>query len=544
MPRRLFVLAFACQLALGLSVQLYSQDQDTEIDALLTKARVAWQLSNRLGEEARKEMFSEQPRTEEVNKLYNDQIKAHQGAEQAFRQALRLNPKHPFALEEFGRFLREREYFSEAALRYEQLLQLPAAKGVFADVECADMHRSLGGLLERTGQGTRALEHYRKAVELGSADARNVLSLAVAFNAQRAYEEALALLKDIDAGTWKGREPAPGLRALAIYHYAFALEETGRLDEAAQAYTHAHKAAAETKSEQAEETAEQAKLAARRVRLFVKDLKNEKRKEGAQEVFDAPERFARAQFQCDEGARLQTEERACLRASSAAQNQARAFGKAARQFWISGTAGLALHAETVALHAQSVSLEKQRAGLELLRKAMAAFDAAVQLYPKCARAHQELGFCHLRLLESKAAEPHLDAALIYDPLSPALLSGLSETRMMLGDWAGAEDLFTRLTLSAPYFGPAWLGLARVGAKIHPTPKGLQSALDHLDRAERIGADPAMLATTRKTVRDLLARVERGEKITPASGRMKGAKPPTPVEMTPFGTDMLDTLRMP
>jgi len=544
MPRKLFLLVGAGLLSAGLSTPVYAQDQNAEIDVLLTKARTAWQLSTRMGELARKEMYSEQSRTEEVNKLYNEQLTALQSAEQALRQALRLNPKHPFALEEFGRFLREGEYFAEAALRYEQLLQWPGVKDVFSSVERADMHRSLGGLLERSGLILRALEHYSKAVDLASTDARNLLSLAVALNAQRDYTAVLELLKDVDADTWKGRELAPVVRALALYHFAYALEETGRLDEAVQAYTRAHAVAKETKAEQAEETTVQAKFAARRVKLFIKELKNEKRKEGEQEIFDAPARFARAQFQCDEGTRQLAAERVCLRAAGVAQNQARAFDKVALRFWASGSVGLALHAEAVSLHAQTVCAEQQHAGLELLRKTKVAFDAAVQIYPKCARAHQELGFCHLRLLETKAAEPRLEAALLYDPLSPALLSGLSETRMMLGDWAGAEELFTRLTLSAPHCGPAWLGLARVGVKIHPTSKGLHMALDHLARAERIGADTVTLAATRKTVLDLQARVERGEKITPSVGRTKGVKPSAPANLTPFGTDMLDLLRVP
>lgn len=100
---------------------------------------------------------------ERAFKAYNEAIRRYERgelreAEEALSQALQLNPNAVPALELQARIMMRLERYDEAISLLSRLLELRPND--------AEAHMELGTALERTGQRRRALDAFRKAVEI------------------------------------------------------------------------------------------------------------------------------------------------------------------------------------------------------------------------------------------------------------------------------------------------------------------------------------------------------------------------------------------
>lgn len=576
----------ACLAALCLTASLcYAQTEEeepyhpappAEVAKKIDIAREAWRRGDKLGGQARTGLLDEHGSGEANLKLLNEQGKAYEEAEASFREAIKLDRKHPLALEAYGRYLLGRGRFGAAATLIERALMSPKAKDVFEAEERADLLRVLAGLMERSGHGERAVNLYRHAVELNPRDARNNISLAVALCAQGEPDAAQPVLKRWLDGTASGARVTPAQQSLGFYTLGYIQEQTGKPEDAISFYSQARQAAEKAGAADASGIAEQAKLAARRVRALLKELnpdlsklaqarlealaKEFKTKDkalyerfdalaqdaGAKDVraiaeallgisrdlhvqnrpliaerlsalnaelnaaAEARQRFAKANWNCNEGVKRKGE----------ALQDRKAFDAAMQKFFEAKTP-------------TDVEAAKLQTPVKQLEEATKYFQDALQAWPKLPRAHLELGWCKMAMGEVEVACAHFDAAVLYDPLAPYALVRQAEVRFLLEDWEGAEEAFARLTRADPEYGPAYLGLARVATKTGTTYKTIDSALDALDRAERLGVIAPQAGEARKMLNDLVARLDRGEKLVPLPGRRRSEAAAAPSATDPF-----------
>jgi tetratricopeptide (TPR) repeat protein len=365
---------------------------------------------------------------------------------------------------------------------------------------------------QRAGQWRRALDCYRLAMGLYDADPRNRLSLAIAesaWDSPVAAQETLrpwaepqsaAPIPPLKEGgkTAAARDMSPAMRALGIYTLAYAQEESGRLEEALASYRRARQAAEEAGGAEPCGVAEQARLAAQRLAGQMRSLKAE----------GSAVAYARAATLFRDG----------LRKKAVALKDRDAFALARQKLWAAGNA-----AEAERL--------RQEEPLRSLHDAMRCFQEALQAYPRFPRAHAELGLCRLALVEQKTALPHLEAAAVYDPLSPGVLAALGECRLSLGAWEAAAETFRKLVSLDPECAPANLGLARLALHLGRTERDLDLAREALFRARLLGTDPRMAVKVHQELETLAEKLRRGEKPPAARARPAppGAKPRTAPE---------------
>ncbi|MBI3831512.1 MAG: tetratricopeptide repeat protein [Planctomycetes bacterium] len=554
----------------------YHPAPPAEVAKKIDAAREAWRRGDKLGEQARSGLLDEHGNGEANLKLLNEQGKDYEAAEAAFREAITLDRKHPLALEEYGRYLLGRGRFGAAAALLERALMSPKAKDAFEAEERADLLRMLAGLMERGGQSERAVNLYRHALELNPRDARNNISLAVALCAQGEPDAAQPVLKAWLDGTAAGARVTPAQQSLGFYTLGYIQEQTGKPEDALTSYGQARQVAEKAGAADASGIAEQAKQAARRVRALLRELNPDLHKlaqarlEALVKEFktkDKPlsERFdALAQDAEGKDVRALTEALAGLSHELHVQNKpliaerllalnaelsaaAEARQRFAKANWNcnegvkrKGEALLERKAFDAAMQkyfeAKSpaeIEAAKLQTPVKQLEEAAKYFQDALQAWPKLPRAHVELGWCRMAMGEVEAACAHFDAAVLYDPLAPYALVRQAEVRFMLEDWEGAEESFARLTRADPEYGRAYLGLARVAAKIGTTYKTLDSALDALDRAERLGVIATQAGETRKMLNDLVARLDRGEKLVPLPSRKRSEAAAAPAAADPF-----------
>lgn len=542
-----------------------AESNSLEAGKRLDLAREAWRKGDRLGQEARAGLLDERGSSEKNLKLLNEQSQAYDEALKCFSAALQLDEQHPNVLEEYGRFLFARGRCGAAGAFLERALFSPRAKNAFVPEERADILRQLAGVLERGGQGGRAANLYRKAFELSPGDLRNRISLAVGLCALGEPEAAYPALKAWVDTMSPGVAPTnPAQTALGYYTFGYVQEQLGKPEDAVTAYNQARKLAETAGAGDGAGVAEQAKLAARRVRGILRELapdlnklalaklegflREQKSKDKAlaerfeglltltsekgamtaadalvplvrelqqannpmlaervaglvaelKAAQDARQRYAKAHWRCNEGLRLKNE----------ALQDRKLFDAAVQKY-------------ITAPNEAAAELARLEGPVKLVFDAIQQYTSALQAWPKLARAHLELGACRLALGEVESAESHFDAAALYDPLAPAVLIRQAEVRFMLEDWDGSEAAFAKLAQVDPEFGPAYLGRARVAVKTGTTYRALELALDDLDRAERFGVASARLESVRKALRNLLERLDQGEKIRPVPGRQKG-----------------------
>jgi len=460
---------------------------EPDIGPLLLQARQHWEQGDQLGHEA-----SRVARTEgDPIPLLDQQIAAYEAAEMKYLQALKRSPTHPHALFDYGRLLISQRRYRAGRNRLEAALASPRMEKAFLPAERADLMRTLGGVLERAGGWTRAIELYRKSFKANPEDPRNRLSLAVALCAWDDPVEAIELLRPWQESTQALRTVTPSIRSLGIYTLGYALEEDGRPEEAEKAYRQARALAQEAGTSETAGVGEQAGLALQRLAPVLEKLKQEGVKEA----------LARAAQLCREGWRRRQD----------ALRDWLAFAEARQKLWAARTA-------------QEKDEIRQQEPLRVFYEAVRCFDNATQVYPGYARAYRQQGLCYLALVERSAALPQLEAAALYDPHSPSGLAALGETQLSNGDPADALRTFERLLRSEPEYGPGHLGLARALFGQLRTERDLDQALRALDRAKSLGADLRTIMHLEKEATKLQERLRRGERLTakPATGRPRTA----------------------
>ena len=483
---------------------------EADLGPQLLEARRLWAKGDALGAEASKVARSEG----DPIPLLDQQEAAYNAAEAAYTEALKAEPEHPHALADYGRLLIARRKFRKARRQLEAALESPRAAKAFAAAEQADVLRTLGGLLERSGQTGRALAAYRKALELNGADPRNRVSLAVAQCAWEEPEPALEVLKPLTGPELALDGAPPALRALAFYTLAYALEESQRSDEALAAYRRAAQLAEEAGSTETCGVAEQARLAIRRLGRAAREVQPE----------EARQRRQRALLRCQEGRRLKEE---------AIKDRA-AFATAREKLFS-------------ARGPQEQAAWRAKEPLQSLLAAIRAFQEALRIYPKCLRAHRELGLCYLALFEREAALPYLEAAAAYDPASPCVLALLGETRLWVGRETQALETFTALLRAEPEYAPAHLGVAQAtlcllralkDKYLDPVrlralkDKYLDLARDALDRALVLGADAGQLKELFEQA-DKLDEDFRSGKRPASPAHAKPSEKPSRSDQEPF-----------
>ena len=501
-------------LALG---SVWAADPGADVGPLLSAAQRAWTRGDDLGEKARQTLLSAEGNSQSYLGLRNGQDQEYEAAEASFLDALKRNPNHRHALAEYGRFLIARKRFAHAAVKLEQALRphpRPELE-LFAPPERADLHRALGGVLERGGRWEQALQHYRNAYALNASDPRNRISLAVGFCAAGEYAQAIGLLQPWASAAGPGQALNPEQRAFGLYTLAYAQEQSGLLHEARVAYTQARDLAALAGAKETTGIAEQAKLALRRMQPFLKEL-------DAKPAVRAS--FAKAHVLCEEGVRSKHE---ALRAREAYDEAVAAF------FRISSAKSAPPACQLfrplpVAMHRL---LEDLQAWPAAFHHAVTCFKAAIAAWPRLARAHQELGWCLVALGDVEMAHGHLSAAALYDPLSLHVLVRDASVRYSLEDWEGAHEVFSKLARIDPEYGPARLGLAQAAAALRRSSKELAQARDHLDLAEHLGADGLRAGALRAQVDGMLAKLERGERLPPAPRRFGARRAAAPSQVT-------------
>jgi tetratricopeptide (TPR) repeat protein len=483
-----------CQLVvallLGSSVLTALEPIRPDVGPLLLQARREWERGTQKGLEA--------GRVARANgdpiPLLDEQIAAFDTAEKHYLSALKLVPDHPYALFDYGRLLISQRRYRDAQNRLDQALKSPETEKAFLPAEMADLMRMLGGVLERAGQWPRAIELYRKALQVNPDDPRNRISLAVALCAWDDPTEAVGLLLP-----WKEPQKGlvaltPALRALGLYTLGYALEEDGRPEDAAAAYGRARELAKEAGSADTVGVAEQAEAAQQRLGPLLEDLK----REGAKEA------LARAANLCREGWR---------RRVSTLQNQ-EVFLNALRQLWD-------------ARGNDEKALIRMREPLASLYGAIRCFDSAAQACPRYARPYRELGLCYLALVEVRAALPQLEVAAVYDPHSPGGQAALGEAQLSAGQVEEALNTFSGLLKTEPEYGPANLGLARAALRLLRSESDLDLAQQSLERASALGAEKSTIDITQKALANLRERLRKGEKLVSRKPKSKAPRTTAP-----------------
>jgi tetratricopeptide (TPR) repeat protein len=141
-------------------------------------------------------------------------------SEQAFEQALSVDPQHVKSLLNLSRVFLEQKRHAEAIDRLTRAADI--------DPESIQVHRLLGRTYHTQGKTSEAEAAYRRAIELNELDAWSMNNLGLLLFETGRAEEALPLL-------FRAVEVKP--EAPAFHNnLGMALEHTGRFREAAAAY--------------------------------------------------------------------------------------------------------------------------------------------------------------------------------------------------------------------------------------------------------------------------------------------------------------------
>ncbi len=145
----------------------------------------------------------------------------------AFADAVRLKPNYAEALLRLGQAYQMKSDFAAAEKAFRQALRVQP--------NFLLARQFLGGVLADSGRGAEAEQVLRQALAAGSRDPRQIAALqanlGVALKQQRRLPEALALFDAVQA-------TAPDMPMLD-FNRAHALEDMGRLEDAAESYARA-----------------------------------------------------------------------------------------------------------------------------------------------------------------------------------------------------------------------------------------------------------------------------------------------------------------
>lgn len=459
---------------------------EPDVGPLLLRARQHWEQGDQLGIEARRVARTEG----DPIPLLDRQIAAYEAAELKYLEALKQSPSHPYALFDYGRLLIAQRRYRDARRCLESALKSPRMKKAFLASERADLMRILGGLVERAGEWTRAIDLYRSSMAVHPEDPRNRLSLAIALCAWDDSVEPIELLQPWQKPAEGLRTVTPAIRSLGLYTLGYALEEDGRPEEAVEAYRQAKRVAKEAGPAETAGVAEQAQLALRRLAPVMERLKDK----------EARAALLKAAQLCREGWRRRQD---------------------ALQDWTAFN-----EARNALNDARTLKDRERLRGEEPLLSffdAVRCFSEATNAYSHYARGYRQQGFCYLALMERRAALPQLKAAVLYDPHSPAGLAALGEIQLSHSSPEEAQQTFERLLHVEPQYGPAHLGLARSLFRQVVTERDLDRVLQALDRAKALGADLRTIVRLEIDSAERQERLRRGESlVVPVRGQPRTA----------------------
>lgn len=519
------------------------------VSAGLDKAKAAWEEADALAKKVHAAMTAGDG---EYVKLLDQQAALFEKAEKAYRDVLSNAPDHPRALAEFGLFWNARKQPGQArnllgaALRSYRVHQkkskddktpLPPGMAIAPERE-ALIRRTLGALLERSGDGGGALQNYREAFRLDGSDPRNRLSLAVGLCAAGQPHEAAALLKPwveetAQAGVADRPDKDPAIMALGMYTLALAGEETGFLEDALQFYRQALKRAEQSGVADVSGVTERAGMAIARLEdtfdlaeSHAKEriAENEERaKKKLPPLPDERESYVRAARLCDQGLTYKDE----------ALDDAE-FRKRLMQVRLNANAERDVLPDAASASAANDALAKHPR-FEVFLSAMRSFQEAIVKFPRMARPYFELASCSVMLGRYSAAKKLLDEAAIYSPNNLAILNLHGEMLLQLGQWEDAARVFTRILSLENESGRANFGLARASAALQSDARQCQAGLNALDRAEQLGVreirppkvegeDSPPSPSLREQLTAALQRFERGE-MPPPRPVLKGSANP-------------------
>jgi len=524
----------ASLLALLACAALCAEDTTPDVRADLQKADAAAAEADALAEKVHAAMTSG---AGDYVKLLDEQAALAEKAEQAYREVLVKAPEHPAALANFGLFWMKRKQPGQArnllgaALRSYRVQQkksqdtktpLPAEFAI-TPVREAMLRRTLGGLLERSGDTGDALQNYRDAFTLDKTDPRNRLSLAIALCAAGQPHEAAMLLKPwaeetAQAGVSDKPDKDDGTLSLGLYTLALAYEETGFLEDALQVYRRALKLAEQAGAGDVSGVAERAGMAVARLEdtfdiaeVHAKErvAENEERKKKNQPPLpDDRESYAHAAELCDQGLKYKDEALDDLD-----------FRRLLMQLRLSSNAD---RDDAISSSSANDALAKHPR-FEVFLSAMRCFQEAVVKFPRMARPYFELASCSVMLGRYSGAKKLLEEGSSYSPNSLAMLNLHGEVLLQLGQWEEAQKVFTRILSLENESGRANFGLARACAALQGDARQCQSGLNALDRAEQLGVREIRPANVegqerppsmREQLTAALQRFERGEKPPP------------------------------
>lgn len=141
-------------------------------------------------------------------------------AEESFKTALELDPKHVKSCINLGRVLLDTDRPGEALVKI--------AEAIVLDPESNPAYRLKGRAFHQMGQKDDAIEAYRRAIKIDGGDAWSMNNLALVLIEEERYEDALGPLAraiEIDGG-------------VAVFHnnLGMALEHSGYIADARSAY--------------------------------------------------------------------------------------------------------------------------------------------------------------------------------------------------------------------------------------------------------------------------------------------------------------------
>ena len=477
-----------------------------DISEELAKARKAADDGDRLGSNAR--LAAADAKADDSMKLFNAQAVAYNDAQSAFREALAKDSRNPRGLAEYAQFWFARRHFVQARYYCERTLEIftiaASAKPKMSDLEkeerdsCraelvsfsaedkaefqCEVLRMLGAALERAGESEHAVACYSKGLTFFPADAKTRIALGIALCANGRPQEVATVLKGWadEAGKVPDLPKQPELRALGAYTLAVAQEETGYYEDALSSYLYARKLALQAGEAESAGVFDNATLAVERLQDFFDDIKDhdakrekeniERKKNHQEPLIGEREQIASAHYRLDEGLKFKDQ---ALKDASFVEALA-----ASRYDW-----GGSDDRDPLKDHASWDSFDT----------AMKWFQSALQAAPRVHQAAYQSALCQIMAGHFTAARTLLEESAAASPYNLATLNEQGSVLLELGQWEESAAVFKKILALDPDSGFANFGLARALAALQRDENECRSALDALDRVERLGyRDPRMI----------------------------------------------------
>lgn len=473
-----------------------------DVTPLIVSAREQWKQAQQIEERIRKN----EPQDDYI-KLLNELESRYQKAIDIYTQASIASPQNAIVFSDLGRLWLARHDRVQAMKHLTTALISDDRVKMLNAVERADIHRALGGLLERAGLIHAAVLHYKHAFTLNGQDVRNRISLAIAHCDSGSMHEAVDLLRTFCTTLPERSTQTPvqqNVSALALYTLALALEEIGQPEDALTNYQAAYERCSPPEKAENWGVLERSEAAVARLEDAFeamaenkknREIENKKREEQKKPLLpDERENYATAARWVGEGMKIRNEAMADSEFLKALASARAAGGEPTRD----------------AL-SKTTNWETFLVGMDF-------FQRAATIFPRFGRAYYELAASNVMLGRYGAARKLLEEAVACSPNNIATLNLYGEVLLQLGQWSDAQKTFKRLRTIEPESARANLGWAQSTAGLRNDAKQVQQAIDALDRAEQLGGPPD--DTLRKELLAAVDELKSGRRRDPPKIRAK------------------------